>query len=383
VTLRILPVLLVVAGCYCSHRADDDEGGDDRADGSMLRDGEVADGGEPVCAPSWGSCSLSWTATMAAMADSPTAPDIAYLGDGVVGVAYRDGDQAVFARVDGAGTLMGETELGNLGEVRMAVHPALGAVVAGDRALRWLSPTFEPIGEPIPNRPMGAEAFGVDVAAVPDGYLLFAVPGGPMDPPSLVAALDGEPATPVFTAFADREPLLPYEHAEDESGFATHVGFEAGPGGIFPLAYAIEGSSPGGLVGVGDSRGATTFIDGVVEYRDRVFLYYQGFSATLIEVSSGMPTVHQLAEVEGTGNNGHLTALADDRVVLFLTETDGTVVARPWRPDRGVGAPLRLAEPDGRRTRDLRSAPSAQGLLAAWECEAGICAASIECCPRP
>ncbi len=230
---------------------------------------------------------------------------------------------------------------------------------------------------------MGAEAFGVDVATVPGGYLLFAIPGGGGDPPALVASLAGDPRTPAFTTFSEREPLLPFEHAEDRSGVATHVGFEAGPGGIFPVAYAIEGSSPGELVGVGESRGATTFLDGIVAYRDRVFLYYQGLSATLVEVGAGEPTVHQLFEVEGTGNNGHLMALGDDRVVLFLTQTDGTVVARPWRPDRGVGRPLELAAPDGRRTRDLRSAPSPQGLLTAWECEAGICAASIECCATP
>lgn len=380
---RLFPLLLVVAGCYCSHRIEDDEGGDGRRDGSTLPDGERPDGGEPVCRPTWASCSLGWTASLAMDAGNPSAPDIAPLRGGEVAVVYRDEAESFLVRVDAAGAVVAEVPLGDLGDARLAVHPTLGALVAGDRALRWLSPTLEPVGEPIPNRPMGAEAFGVDVAAVPDGYLLFAIPGGPGDPPALVASLDGTPATPSFEPFAEREPLLPFEHAEDTEGFATHVGFEAGPGGVFPVAYTIEGSSPGALVGVGDRRGATTFLDGVVAHRDRVFLYYQGFSATLVEVGEDDATVYELFEVEGTGNNGHLSALADDRVVLFLTQPDGTVVARPWRPGGSAGAGLALAAPDGRRTRAIRSARSPSGLLAAWECEAGICAGSIECCPAP
>lgn len=380
---RVLPLLLlVVGGCYCSHES----GGGDEGDSAGPRDGavsdgETGDGGEPVCMPTWSSCAVTWSTTMAGSAETAAAPDIAHLGGGEVAVVYRDGTESYLVRIDGAGTVLGEERLGDLGDARLAVHPTLGAVVAGDRALRWLSPAFEPVGEAIANRPMGAEAFGVDIAAVPDGFLLFAIPGGPGDPPALVASLDGEPAAPAFEPFAEREPLLPFEHAEDARGFATHIGFEAGPRGIFPVAYAVEGSRPGALVGVGESRGATTFLDGVVAYQERVFLYYQGFSATLVEVGAG--TVHQLFEVEGTGNNGHLSALGDDRIVLFLTETDGTVVARPWRPDREVGRGLRLAEPDGRRTRDLRSAAFPRGLLASWECAEGICAAAIECCASP
>jgi len=381
--MRLLPILLVLAGCYCSHRVDDDDDDDtDRpmGDGSVGDTG-LADGEIPICTPAWGSCGIRWTGSAAATAETPSSPDVAFLPNGDVAVVYRDGDQTFLARFDEAGEVLSETTLGNLGDARIAVHPELGAVVAGERAIRWLDPDFEPVGEVVANRPMGAEAFGVDVAAVPEGFLLFAIPGGPGDPPALQAQLDSEPTTPEFIPFSERSPLLPYEHAEDPSGFATHIGFEAGPSGIFPVAFTVEDSSASAFIGMGEGRGATTFIDGVVAYRDRVFIYYQGFSATLVEV--GAAETFQLFEAEGTGNNGHVSSLGDDRIVLFFTETSGRVVARPWRPGGSVGRALELASPDGLRTRDMRSAPWARGLLATWECEAGICAAAIECCPSP
>ncbi len=378
--MRLLPILLVVTGCYCSHRIDDDDDTDRPAgDGSVL-DGELADGEVPMCEVSWGRCRVVWTGAAAATADTPSAPDVALLPGGDVGVVYRDGGETLFVRFDATGAVLGETELGDLGDSRMAVHPELGAVVAGERGLRWLSPTFEPVGDVIDNRPMGAEAFGVDIAAVPDGYLLFAIPGGPGDPPALRAVLDGTPSTPAYESFSEHSPLQPFEHAEDIDGFATHVGFESTPGNV-PVAFAIDGSAIGSMVGMGDGRAATTFIDGVASYRDRVFIYFQGFSATMIELDDS-PEISMLPDAEGTGNNGHISSLGDDRLVLFFTETDGRVVARPWRPGGSVGRGLELASPDGLRTRDVRSAPTPRGLLATWECAGGICAAAIECCPE-
>lgn len=377
--MRLLSILLLVSGCYCSHRVDDDDDTDRTRDGS-LPDGELADGEVPMCSVVWGSCRLAWTGSAAATADMPSAPDVALLPNGDVGVVYRDGDQTFFARFDGSGEVLDETELGNLGDARLAVHPTLGAVVAGERALRWLSPTFEPVGDVTTNRPMGGEAFGVDVAAVPDGFLLFAIPGGPGDPPALQAVLTDSPATPSYEAFASVVPLQPFEHAEDGRGFATHVGFESSPGNV-PVAFEVGESSVGDNVGVGEGRGTTTFIDGVASYRGRVFLYFQGFSATLVELGDSTE-VFQRAEAEGTGNNGHISSLGDDRLVLFFTETDGRVVARPWRPGGSVGGGMQLAAPDGLRTRDIRSAPTPRGLLATWECADGICAAAIECCPE-
>ena len=376
--------LSLAMGCYQSHQRGegdvDDRPPTDASTDAFAADLAVPDGEVPACALSFDSCEVLWNRPVPL--EGGTAPDVGWAFGGVA-VVVDAGDQTFLGRGDEDGMVLGFDGLGPLGEARISAQPGGGALVAGSRALRWIDASGAAVGEPIPNRPEGSEAFGTDVAAIPGGYLLFAIPGGPGDPPAFFAPLGEAPSVPVFEPFAMREPLLPYEHAEDQNGFATHVGFEAGPGGIFPVAFPIDGGRPGALVGEGDRRGATTFVDGVVALEEQVYIYYQGFFPTLVELSAdGEPVVHVLDSISGTGNNGHAASLGDDVVVLFLTRDDGSVVALPWEPDAGPGSPLELAPPDGRRTREIRSAPWPRGLLAAWECPDGACVAAIECCVR-
>jgi len=384
----IVALALPLAGCFLFHGDDDTDVEDDGPvgrDGSVadaahdarpLRDGEVAG-----CVPRFDSCRVAWTATAPGVGDGRADPDVAWTAN-TAAVVYREDEASHLVRFTAEGELFATESLGDLGEARLAAHPDHGALAAGNLGLRWLDAEGRPLGDPLAYRPQGREAAGVDVAATPAGYLLFAVPGRSSDGPPIAARLGPEPGEPVFEEFATGDPLIPYEHAEDAAGFGTYVGVEIGvETGLFPTAVRL-GDGPGTIVGSGAPRSATTFLDGMVAVgsggAERIFFYYQSFFPTLVEVG-GTGEIFELDPIMGTGNNGHVSALGDE-VVVFVTDPSGAVQGVGWRPGSEPGTPLQLAAPDDRRTREIRSAPWPRGLLAAWECTDGVCAAAIECC---